>query len=46
MVHFYLVEPQRWAIPAVPFKGAFFSVPFGVLTETVKLLFAFLSTGL
>jgi hypothetical protein len=40
-VHFYLVEPRRQAIPVVPFKVAFSSVPFGVLTEIVKLLFAF-----
>jgi hypothetical protein len=42
-VHFYLTEPRIQAIPAVPFKVAFLSVNSGVLTETVKLLVAFLS---
>jgi hypothetical protein len=41
-VHFYLAEPWRQAIPAVPFIAAFSSVPFGVLTEIVKLLLDFL----
>jgi hypothetical protein len=27
-IHFYLVKPRRWAIPVVPSKVAFASVPF------------------
>jgi hypothetical protein len=36
-----LAEPRRHAIPVVRFKVAFSSVRFGVLTETVKLLFTY-----
>jgi hypothetical protein len=42
MVHFDLAESQRQAIPVIHFKVVLSSVPFGVFTETVKLLFAFL----
>jgi hypothetical protein len=45
MVHFFLVEPWRQAIPVAPFKVPFSSVPFGVLAEIVKLFFALSSTG-
>jgi hypothetical protein len=40
---FYLMEPGRLAILVVPLKVAFSSVPYGVLTKTLNLLFAFLS---
>jgi hypothetical protein len=39
---FCLVELRIRAIPVVHFRLAFSSVPFGVFTETVKLLFALL----
>jgi hypothetical protein len=41
-VHFYLAEPRRRAITVVPVKVVFSPVPFGVLTETGKLLCALL----
>jgi flagellar biosynthesis component FlhA len=39
------VEPRRRAISVVFFELTFSFAPFGVLTETMNLLFAFFSLG-